>query len=153
MNYSISTNEYNKDLITFIRNNDDFGLKNLMKKANKNHVPLNFNRIVIDSTIYYPFYEALEKFIGIIKIIMDYANDHNLFLNVNQKKKSNGETPILTTFRTGHIGKVRLLFEYSKNNDIILNINDKNKEGYNSLLISISQFKDSSYCIEYENVN
>ncbi len=101
-----------------IYDEDEVGLRNLIKEANKNKILLNFDRFEEEYLfnkeynihIHYPLIEAFEKDIKIVLIIIDYANNHNIILNVNQKNYDN-ETPVIIAFRKEQLNKVRLLFE------------------------------------------
>jgi len=62
-----------------------------------------------------------------MKILIDYADDHNIMINVNEKNDEL-ETPILIAFKNCSIEKFELLIDYFNKNGIILNINDKNNK-------------------------
>ncbi len=66
------------------------------------------------------------------KLIIDYANKHNITLNINDKEKE-GYYPLLIATSKDNIEMVQLIIDYANKNNIILDINDKNNFGDNPL--------------------
>jgi len=53
---------------------------------------------------------------------MNYANENNIILEINDKDKS-GNSPLINTFYYNEFESLQLLMEYAQENNILLDIN------------------------------
>eukprot|EP00833_Pecoramyces_ruminatium_P004733 jgi/Orpsp1_1/1178765/evm.model.c7180000066650.1 len=73
------------------------------------------------------FYLATESNdVAIVKVLIDYANSHNIHLNINERNEDE-DYPLLNATFKNNIEIINLLMEYADNNDMILNITKQNK--------------------------
>jgi len=72
---------------------------------------------------------------GMMKTLLDYANQHHLVLKVNEKDQE-GYYPLLIFCFKGAMDKVRLLMEYANQHHLLLEINQKNQFGNYPLLMA-----------------
>jgi len=68
-----------------------------------------------------------------LKLLIDYANNNNIILELNEKDK-NGNYPLLLVCVSNSAEMVELLIDYSNKNNIILELNQKNERGNYPLL-------------------
>jgi len=68
----------------------------------------------------------------ITRLLMNYANDHNILLNINE---SDGDTLLLTASKNNNTNIVEQLINYANTHDIILNF--KNIYNENPVLHAI----------------
>ena len=66
---------------------------------------------------------------------MDYANYHNIKLNLNEKNNY-GYFPILNIFSKNNIEMIQLLMDYANYNNIKLELNKKTNNGSYLLLFA-----------------
>jgi len=74
--------------------------------------------------------------IEIIKLLIEYANENNIILEINEKNK-NERYPFIYAASNNNIEMVQLLIEYANKNDIVLKINEKSKDGDNPIFWAI----------------
>eukprot|EP00833_Pecoramyces_ruminatium_P002403 jgi/Orpsp1_1/1176435/evm.model.c7180000057575.1 len=73
-----------------------------------------------------------------VKLLMEYADDHNIALDINQKSE-NGIYPLITAIaKNKNIEMVKLLIEYANRKNITLDIDQKCDDGSYPLLYAIS---------------
>jgi len=91
---------------------------------------------------------------GIAKLLIEYANENNIVLTVNEKS-ANGDFPLLWSVFHNNIDMTKLIMEYAKKHDIILKVNEKNnKEVYPlSLGIRRNNIEMIQLLIQYCNEN
>jgi len=61
--------------------------------------------------------------IEIVKLLMDYANKHNIILQLNEKNEDGNS--IMQAINNDNTEIVKLLMEYADNHNIVLELNEK----------------------------
>jgi len=86
----------------------------------------------------YPLLKSFSYYnTGIMKLLINYANENNIVLTVNEKNNF-GDYPLLSAIHY-NIEDFELLINYAESKDIKLEINDKNEEGYCPLSVAIAE--------------
>ena len=75
------------------------------------------------------------KNVEIVKLLIEYANQHQIILELNEKNKF-GDYPLLWAIFNVEI--IKLLIEYANQYQIIMELNEKNNKGGYPLLFSVS---------------
>ncbi|ORX71015.1 ankyrin [Anaeromyces robustus] len=98
----------------------------------------------------YPLLKALEnKNRDIFKLLINYANQNNIVLNITEKNNK-GNFPILQAYECG-IDIIKALINYANNHNIILNFNEKNGYGNYPLLkgVEYNMFEIAMVIIQF----
>jgi len=75
----------------------------------------------------YPLLKAIfENNIEIVQLLIEYANQHQIILELNEKNKD-GDYPLSEAIFKDNIKIVKLLIEYANQHQIILELNEKSK--------------------------
>jgi len=84
---------------------------------------------------------------------MEYANQHNIILKLNDIKDEYGYYPLLATITKNNTEMVEILIDYANQHHIILNLNQKNKNGEYPLSVAIeyNNIEIIKLLIEYSN--
>jgi len=75
--------------------------------------------------------------IEMVKLLIEYSNQHQITLNMNEKNK-NGDYPLCWAIHNKNIEIIKLLIEYALQHQIILEYN-KNDIGENSEIEKLLQ--------------
>ena len=89
--------------------------------------------IIFDENIS-PLYAVWENNV-ICKLLMEYINDNNIILQLNEKT-NDVNYPLLTAVMKNNLKVVQFILEHAKKHNIILKINEKNKNGDYPLLFA-----------------
>jgi len=102
----------------------------------------------------YPLLKAIENDnIEIVKLIINYANENNIILQLNDKDDS-GFYPILSAIIKDDLEILKLIIDYAKKNNIILDINEKDNCGVSSFTIAVVKgYEFVKTIMDYANEN
>lgn len=74
----------------------------------------------------YPIFNAIENNDKeLVKLIIDYANDKNIILNIEERCNDNNNSPIILAISNNNTEITKLILNYSSSKYIILRINEK----------------------------
>ena len=149
-----------KELLFIYKNKTVFSDKELQSLFNKILIKINRPQIKqedylslsnVQEKYNYPLLSAIKKNnITIVKLLMEYAKENNIVLNINDKN-NNEEFPFLSAIKFDNKNDdtkmVDSLMEYAKENNIVLNINDKNNNDEFPLLLAIDNKNDNIYLV------
>jgi len=132
--------------------------KGIVLTVNENN---NFN--------YYPLlYCTYKNDVEITKLLIDYANKHNIVLNMNGKSKngidlsSGRDYPLLWSISQNNFELTKLLINYARKNNITLNLHEKDinsmvnkssSHSYSTCVKSISDLSDEIINLLYRTKN
>eukprot|EP00833_Pecoramyces_ruminatium_P000088 jgi/Orpsp1_1/1174120/evm.model.c7180000049003.1 len=116
---------------------------------------MNVNEKIHEET---PLTYAIKRYsnsYNIAQIIIDYANNHNIILDLKDKNKNNGFTLLLSAIekRNDSIELIQMIIDYADSHGIILDIKDKSGNREDCLLKAIRQnnIKKVQLFIDYAN--
>jgi len=119
----------NGNLVEAIKENNIEKVRYILEIINENLVLYDK-----DEDGRYPFYCAvINDNIDMIQLIINYANQHKIQLNIKDKGR-NGWYPFLIAVYKNNIAMARIIIDYANQHNIELNINDKDLNGWNPLL-------------------
>ncbi|OUM60456.1 hypothetical protein PIROE2DRAFT_13764 [Piromyces sp. E2] len=124
----ILNNIYKRKLLDYER------LKKVIYMFLKDDIRIKFTSDLILSIIErvdtnYSFFDAcFTNNVEVIQLLIDYANNNNIVLNINEKDNY-GDYPFFMACMIDNIKMVQLLIEYANINHIIFNVNEKDENG------------------------
>jgi len=87
----------------------------------------------------YPLLKATNSNnVDIVKLLIEYANNNNIILTINEKEKDSNEYPLFNAAEHNNLEIVQLLIDYANQKNIILGMED-NTAGKNPLSLAIAQ--------------
>jgi len=141
---------YEEKLLKAIWTNDGTKVKVILENIKKKNKTLELNEKNGYGS-YYLLIASNRNNISIAKILIEYANNNNIILNLNKKDENNDSYPLLEATSNSNIELVKLFIEYSYKYNIILELNAYNKYGVYPLLCAIE--KDGNNIIHTFNEN
>jgi len=105
-------NRKEKELFDEIYNNNKEKVISILNEANQMNAIFNINKK--DTNGGYPLLWVVEKDnIEMVKLIIDYANNNNIILDINGKNIEKGKYPLYFAVCNHNVEMIKLLIDYA----------------------------------------
>jgi len=147
MKFFTSDENEKEKLIDAIKNKKVIKVKSILENLNKNK-----NKLVLNNNLLSKLLNSLllttneqeeEKLIEMFKLLIEYANQHQIILELNKKEENLGENLFLLAIKNKKTEMVKILIEYATQHQIKLELNKKENFGGIPLIFAIS-YNDNS---------
>jgi len=121
----------------------------------KNNKKILFKSIKIKSYLSIECVRNLNYCLYIYKILLKYASDNDIVLNLNNQYSKYYEFPLSAITRSGNIELLKIFIEYANKNNIILNLNNNfnKKESPIFIAVHMGNVEIIKVLIEYSKQN
>eukprot|EP00833_Pecoramyces_ruminatium_P012007 jgi/Orpsp1_1/1186039/evm.model.c7180000096583.2 len=134
-NYKYFDIDFIKNILNIYRNKIKLSRVEFEKLIYSNKGLIKVNEKTIDGN--YSLLTAINENVYIVKLLIDYANENNIILELNEKNEF-GDFPLLMAINKYNIEMVKLLIDYANEKNIILELNEKDIDGNYPLLNAIN---------------